>query len=118
MYYWEGFRESLKPLISQFEKPEGFKEGETEEERKKNKRTENLYTQNLAIFKRQDAQIQKLEENQEVLLKKLKQNRRAMTDGLEKIDEVKRWDLAQLPGPDLGTPGNIPQIGDLKSGCL
>ena len=37
-----------------------------------------------------------------------------MTDGLEKIDEVKRWDLAQLPGPDLGTPANIPQIGDLK----
>lgn len=31
----EGFRETYKPLISQFEKPEDFHEKETEEEKKK-----------------------------------------------------------------------------------
>ena len=33
----EGFRESFKPLISQFEKPEDFDEEETEEVGKKKK---------------------------------------------------------------------------------
>ena len=65
----EGFRESFKPLISQFEKPEDFKECDSEEDRKKNKRTENLFTQNLAIAKRQDAQIEKRQNNQEDITK-------------------------------------------------
>lgn len=71
---------------------------------------ENLYTQNLALVKRQDAQIQNTR-NQKAFLDKLNENRRAITDGLEKVeDATRRGDLIYLPGPDLGPPENITQI--------
>ena len=94
----EGFRESFKPLILQFEKPEDSDEEETEEDRKKKKITENVFTQNLALMKKQDSQIKQLQDNQEAITNKLNQNRLAITEGFDKLDEVKRWDLQQLPG--------------------
>ena len=70
----EGFKETFKPLI------------ETQEAVK------------ASIDKEQNAMIEQLQKNQEALTEGLNKNRLAITSGFDKMDEVKRWDLSQLPG--------------------
>ena len=70
----EGFKETFKPLI------------ESQESVKK------------SIDEQQNATIAQLQANQLALTQGLNQNRMAITEGFDKLDEVKKWDLAQLPG--------------------
>ena len=69
----EGFTETFKPLI------------ESQEIVKK------------SIDEQQNATIAQLQANQLALTQGLNQNRMAITEGFDKLDEVKKWDLAQLP---------------------
>ena len=70
----EGFKETFKPLIK------------SQDSIKK------------SIDQQQDANIAQLKANQLALTQGINQNRLAITEGFDKMDEVKRWDLAQLPG--------------------
>ena len=70
----EGFKETFQPLI---ESQEAVKE---------------------SIDKEQNELIKQLQENQEALTKGLEGNRLTITSGFDKMDEVKRFDLQQLPG--------------------
>ena len=68
----EGFSETFKPLISQFEKPEDSKR-------------ENIFTQN-----------QKMLQNQLALTEGLKANQKAITDGFSQFERLA--DMQELPG--------------------
>ena len=70
----EGFKETFKPLIK------------SQDSIKK------------SIDDQQNATIEQLKANQLTLKQGLNQNRLAITEGFDKMDEVKKWDLAQLPG--------------------
>ena len=70
----EGFKETFKPLIK------------SQDSIKK------------SIDEQQNATIAQLKANQLALTQGLNQNRLAINEGFDKLDEVKRWDLAQLPG--------------------
>ena len=70
----EGFKETFKPLIK------------SQDSIKK------------SIDEQQNATIAQLKKNQLALTQGLNQNRLAITEGFHKLDEVKKWDLAQLPG--------------------
>ena len=70
----EGFKETFKPLISSQDK---VKE---------------------SIDNQQNAMIKQLQENQLALTQGLYKNRLAITQGFDKMDEIKKWDLQQLPG--------------------
>ena len=70
----EGFKETFKPLIK------------THDSIKK------------SVDDQQNATIAQLKANQLALTQGLNQNRMAITEGFDKMDEVKKWDLAQLPG--------------------
>ena len=70
----EGFTETFKPLIETSEKVK-----------------ESIDTQ-------QNKLIKQLQENQLALTQGLEGNRKAITSGFDKMDEVKKWDLGQLPG--------------------
>ena len=70
----EGFKETFKPLIK------------SQDSIKK------------SIDDQQNATIEQLKKNQLTLKQGLNQNRLAITEGFDKMDEVKKWDLAQLPG--------------------
>ena len=70
----EGFKETFKPLIK------------SQDSIKK------------SIEEQQNATIAQLKANQLALTQGLNQNRMAITEGFDKLDEVKKWDLAQLPG--------------------
>ena len=70
----EGFKETFKPLIK------------SQDSIKK------------SIDEKQNATIAQLKANQLALTQGLNQNRLAITEGFDKLDEVKKWDLAQLPG--------------------
>ena len=70
----EGFKETFKPLIK------------SQDSIKK------------SIDEQQNATIAQLRANQLALTQGLNQNRLAITEGFDKLDEVKKWDLAQLPG--------------------
>ena len=70
----EGFTETFKPLIETSEKVK-----------------ESIDTQ-------QNKLIKQLQENQLALSEGLDKNRLAITSGFVKMDEVKKWDLDQLPG--------------------
>ena len=70
----EGFTETFKPLI------------ETSEAVK------------TSIDTQQNKLIKQLQDNQLALTEGLDKNRLAITSGFDKMDEVKRWDLSQLPG--------------------
>ena len=67
----EGFRESFKPLISQFEKPEDTK-------------TSNIYTQNQEMLR-----------NQLALTEGLRANQRAITQGFNQLERLA--DMKELP---------------------
>ena len=68
----EGFSETFRPLISQFEKPEDPKQ-------------QNIFTQN-----------QKMLQNQLALTEGLKANQKAITDGFSQFERLA--DLRELPG--------------------
>ena len=70
----EGFTETFKPLIETSEKVK-----------------ESIDTQ-------QNKLIEQLQKNQLALTEGLNKNRLAVTSGFDKMDEVKKWDLQQLPG--------------------
>ena len=70
----EGFKETFKPLIK------------SQDSIKK------------SIDDQQDSLIKQLQANQLALTQGLNQNRLAITEGFDKMDEVKQWELAQLPG--------------------
>ena len=68
----EGFSETFKPLISQFQKPEDSKK-------------ENIFTQN-----------QKMLRNQLALTEGLRANQKAITQGFKEIERLA--DMKELPG--------------------
>ena len=68
----EGFTETFRPLISQFEKPDDPK-------------TQNIFTQN-----------QKMLQNQLALTEGLKANQKAITDGFSQFERLA--DMQELPG--------------------
>ena len=70
----ERFTETFKPLIETSEKVK-----------------ESIDTQ-------QNKLIKQLQENQLALTAGFEGNRKAITSGFDKMDEVKKWDLEQLPG--------------------
>ena len=70
----EGFTETFKPLI------------ETSEKVKE------------SVDNQQNKLIKQLQENQLALTQGFESNRKAITSGFDKMDEVKKWDLGQLPG--------------------
>ena len=70
----EGFTETFKPLIQTSEKVK-----------------ESIDTQ-------QNKLIKQLQENQLALSAGFEGNRKAITSGFDKMDEVKKWDLELLPG--------------------
>ena len=70
----EGFTETFKPLIETSEKVK-----------------ESVDTQQKKLIKQ-------LQENQLALTAGFEGNRKAITSGFDKMDEVKKWDLEQLPG--------------------
>ena len=70
----EGFKEIFKPLIEISEKVK-----------------ESFDTQ-------QNKLIKQLQENQLALTAGFEGNRKAITSGFDKMDEVKKWDIEQLPG--------------------
>ena len=51
-----------------------------------------------SIDTQQNKLIKQLQENQLALTAGFEGNRKAITSGFDKMDEVKRWDLEQLPG--------------------
>ena len=70
----EGFKETFKPLIESQDK---VKE---------------------SVDKEQNELIKQLQKNQLALTEGLDKNRLAITQGFDKMDEIKKWDLLQLPG--------------------
>ena len=70
----EGFKETFNPLIK------------SQDSIKK------------SIDEQQNKTIAQLKANQLALTQGLNQNKLAITEGFNKMDEVKKWDLAQLPG--------------------
>ena len=70
----EGFTETFKPLIETSEKVK------------------------TSIDTQQNKLIEQLQKNQLALTEGFEGNRKAITSGFDKMDEVKRWDLQQLPG--------------------
>ena len=70
----DGFTETFKPLIETSEKVK-----------------ESIDTQ-------QNKLIEQLQKNQLALTQGFEDNRKAITSGFDKMDEVKKWDLEQLPG--------------------
>ena len=70
----EGFTETFKPWI------------------------ENSEAVKTSIDTQQNKMIKQLQDNQLALTEGLDKNRLAITSGFDKMDEVKRWDLQQLPG--------------------
>ena len=70
----EGFKETFNPLIK------------SQDSIKK------------SIDEQQNKTLAQLQANQLALTQGLNQNKMAITQGFDKLDEVKRWDLAQLPG--------------------
>ena len=79
----EGFSETFKPLISQFEKPEDPK-------------TKNIFTQNQEMLRNQLALTEGLRDNQLALTEGLKANQRAITDGFSQFERLA--DMKELPG--------------------
>ena len=56
-----------------------------------------MFFQTKSIDKQQNALIKQLGENQLALTEGLDKKRLAITQGFDKMDDVKKWDLLQLP---------------------
>ena len=80
----EGFTETFKPLISQFEEPEDPK------------KQKNIFTQNKEMIQNQLALTKDLKENQEAITKGLKENQKAITQGFSQFERLA--DMRELPG--------------------
>ena len=80
----EGFTETFKPLISQFEEPEDPK------------KQKNIFTQNKEMIQNQLALTKDLKENQEAITKGLKENQKAITQGFSQFERLA--DMQELPG--------------------
>ena len=78
----EGFSETFKPLISQFEKPEDSKK-------------ENIFTQNQKMLRNQLALTEGLRDNQKAITEGLKDNQKAITRGFEQFERLA--DMKELP---------------------
>ena len=78
----EGFSETFKPLISQFEKPEDSKK-------------ENIFTQNQKMLRNQLTLTEGLRDNQLALTEGLKDNQKAITRGFEQYERLA--DMKELP---------------------
>ena len=79
----EGFSETFKPLISQFEKPEDPK-------------TKNIFTQNQEMLRNQLALTEGFKDNQLALTEGLKDNQKAIKDGFSQFERLA--DMKELPG--------------------
>ena len=79
----EGFTETFKPLISQFEKPEDPK-------------TKNIFTQNQEMLRNQLALTEGLKDNQLALTEGLKDNQKAIKQGFSQFERLA--DMRELPG--------------------
>ena len=90
----EGFTETFKPLIETSEKVK-----------------ESIDTQ-------QNKLIEQLQKHQLALTAGFEGNRKAITSGFDKMDEVKRWDIEQLPGYEAIEEPEIedekPKIGRIR----
>ena len=62
-----------------------------------------------SIDKEQNAIIEQLQKNEKALTEGLNKNRLAITSGFDKMDEVKRWDLQQLPFQAIEEPEKEPE---------
>ena len=78
----EGFSETFKPLISQFEKPEDSKK-------------ENIFTQNQKMLRNQLALTEGLRDTQLALTEGLRDNQKAITEGFKKYERLP--DMKELP---------------------
>ena len=78
----EGFSETFKPLISQFEKPEDPKK-------------KNIFTQNQEMLRNQLALTEGLRDNQKAITEGLKDNQKAITRGFEQYERLA--DMKELP---------------------
>ena len=78
----EGFKETFKPLIESQDKVK------------------------TSIDNQQNAMIKQLQENQLALTEGLDNNKPAITQGFDKMDDVKKWDLQQLPGYEATDDGD------------
>ena len=78
----EGFSETFKPLISQFEKPVDPKK-------------KNIFTQNQEMLQNQLALTEGLSDNQLAITEGLKANQKAITDGFSQFERLA--DMKELP---------------------
>ena len=86
----EGFRESFKPLISQFEKPEDHK-------------TKNIFTQNLEMLQNRLALTEGIAANQQAITQGLAGNRAAITQGLNQLGQIINQPQVE------GAPQDVPE---------
>ena len=88
----EGFRETFKPLISQFEKPEDTK-------------TRNIFTQNQEMLK-----------NQLALTEGVRANQRAISQGFNQLERLA--DIKEMPSieqePTTSQSGTTPTLYDIE----
>ena len=94
----EGFTETFKPLISQFEKPEDSKE--------------NIFTQNQKMLRNQLALTSGLKDNQKAITDGFSHFKR-LTDAQDRFNQLDRLaDMQELPGYVLEEETEQPSIDD------
>lgn len=98
----EGFRESFKPLISQFEKPDDD--------------TKNIFTQNQDMLRNQRALTEGLRNNQLAITEGLRGNQRAITQGFDQLDNMIKFNqMASLQDLEQATNDeDIPSLEEKK----
>lgn len=98
----EGFRESFKPLISQFEKPDDD--------------TKNIFTQNQDMLRNQRALTEGLRNNQLAITEGLRGNQRAVTQGFDQLDNMIKFNqMASLQDLEQATNDeDIPSLEEKK----
>ena len=91
----ESAREVRSQIKSYIDQKQNLREGFTETFKPLTKTSKAVKT---SIDTQQNKLIKQLQDNQLALTDGLNKNRLAITSGFDKMDEVKRWDLSQLPG--------------------
>ena len=93
----EGFSETFKPLISQFEEPEYIVNPEDPEKPKMPKK-KNIFTQNQEMLQNQLALTEELKKNQQANTERFSQVQR-LIDAQDRISQFEREaDMKELPG--------------------
>ena len=87
----EGFTETFKPLI------------------------ETSQAVKTSIDTQQNKLIKQLQKNKLALTAGFEGNRKAITSGFDKMDEVKKWDLQQLPGYDAIVEPEMEEMEEYKT---